>query len=310
MYPVEGSMDISFDLDKLSVDISDPDGDSFDWIISTNPDIGSNQSSADIYGKKFCDVNGLLMDTEYNWTVTAVDKRGAESNFKFNFKTEENIAPLPPSVISPKNRADEVKVEDVVLEWSCVDQNKGDSLSYDVYFDKTNNPKLFEKNINQSYFKIDDYLDLETTYYWKIIATDKFGETSESEIWSFTTSPVPPGPKPGDVEIDFSKKLCCAGVKVDVIHSGDRDVSDIFCHISISGGTLDMVNISKGGCIDRLNIGETQLISTRSLLDFKSKLIGFGNVVINVKTTNQDGEIVCTKSCDGLILGFLLLIPN
>jgi len=310
MYPVDGAMSASFGLKHLSLDIMDPDGDVFDWSISTDSNVGSNYSVSDSNGKKYCDVSGLLMNAEYNWTVTAVDNRGAEVTAVYSFKTEENTAPLPPSAIYPKDKAVDVNVKNLILNWSCIDPNQGDILSYNLYFGKTNNPEIIEENINDTFYEIHYDFDLETTYYWKVVATDRFGGTSESNIFSFTTSSIPPPPGPGDIDVDFSKGLCIASVKADLINIGDKDVSNVFWHVSVTGGIFDMLSVSKSGRIDRLNLNEKRDISTQSLLDIKSKVIGLGAVDITIRVTNEDGVLVCSEACDGILLGFLLIITN
>jgi len=308
--PMDGAMDTSFDLDKLSLYVSDPEGDSFDWSITTKPNIGSKDVSGDYDGEKTCDVYDLKPDFEYNWNITAIDSKGGTSTFVYFFKTEENIAPEIPNIVFPKDNDKDISVTDLVLNWSCNDPNEGDIVSYNVYFGKSSNPELLTENVSDEYYVIDYYLDIETKYYWKVKAIDSYGEITESNIISFTTGSIPPPPKPGDIDIIFSKKLCHAGVKVEIVNKQDRGVSNVNWHISVTGGLFDSVDVSTGGNINRLNLNERKYISTNSLLDFKSKVIGFGKVKITVITKNVNGETVCMGSSEGLLLGFSLFIIN
>ncbi len=75
--PANGSTDIPVTISSLSVNIEDPEGDSFDWSIETSPDIGSNSGSSENNGTKTCGVSGLDYDTTYTWFVNATDPDGS-----------------------------------------------------------------------------------------------------------------------------------------------------------------------------------------------------------------------------------------
>ncbi len=309
-HPIDGALDASIFLDKLSIDINDPEGDAFSWSISIVPSTGSNYSNDDFNGTKFCDADGLLPDTEYKWIVNATDSRGATYENIYSFKTEENYLPSIPRAIYPSDGISEINISDIVLNWSCNDPNKDDYLFYTVYFGKTKNPELYIENITETFYSINYDFSMKTTYYWKIKATDRFGATNESKIFSFTTSSVPPSPKPGDIDILFSKKVCSIGVKADIINSADSDVSNVYWYISVTGGILDNVDVSNEGSIYRLDLDEVYTISTYRFLNVKSNVIGFGEVDIAVSVADEDGEIVCEKSCKGYVFGLLTIIRN
>ncbi|UCE27714.1 MAG: hypothetical protein JSW52_02875 [Candidatus Coatesbacteria bacterium] len=64
-----------------------------------------------------------------------------------------------------------------------------DDYTYDIYFgtgEDLEDPPLVKENLD-----INEYcpgtLDYETTYSWKIVATDDYGRVSEGPLWSFTT---------------------------------------------------------------------------------------------------------------------------
>ncbi len=74
------------------------------------------------------------------------------------------------------------------LTWETATDPDGDDVSYQVYFDTENPPQITIANqLAISSFTIDNALELETTYYWKVIAKDTEGNTTESDIASFTT---------------------------------------------------------------------------------------------------------------------------
>jgi hypothetical protein len=71
--PTNGSTGIPITTALLSITIQDPEGDSFNWTISTSPNIGSNIGSNTNNGTKTCTVAGLAYLTTYTWTVKAYD---------------------------------------------------------------------------------------------------------------------------------------------------------------------------------------------------------------------------------------------
>lgn len=97
-----------------------------------------------------------------------------------------NNPPDTPSYPSPANN-DTVGSLQPTLEWSCSDPD-GDSLTYKVYFGKSSNPPL-KKSYHTSKTYSPGTLDPDTTYYWRIVASDGI-ETVEGPIWSFKTPTI------------------------------------------------------------------------------------------------------------------------
>ena len=71
--PTNGSTGIPITTALLSITIQDPEGDSFNWTISTSPNIGSNTGTTTNNGTKTCTIAGLAYLTTYTWTVKAYD---------------------------------------------------------------------------------------------------------------------------------------------------------------------------------------------------------------------------------------------
>jgi len=308
IYPGNGSTEVALNLNHLSVDIVDPDGDNFDWSITTSPDIGGNSSSNVYESTMICSLYNMMPNTIYNWIVTAEDSLGAKTTAVYSFKTRDNLPPEEPMDISPKNKDTNISII-CSLNWSCIDPdaNIKNNLEYDVYFGETSDPNLVEKEISESSYDITYDLNLDTTYYWKVVATDVFGASTESEVWSFKTSPIPPPPSVGSIDIDFPRKLCWSSVKTNIINKGVRDASNVKWSVSVAGGIINRINMSKSGCVDRLNSSETEEISTYSLLDFKSKVLGVGRVRITVKISNIYGEIVDVTFKEAFVVGPIVI---
>ncbi|MCA0447285.1 MAG: hypothetical protein LCH54_13760 [Bacteroidetes bacterium] len=100
-----------------------------------------------------------------------------------------NNAPDAPEVYSPANGSTG-KSTTIVLSWTGNDPD-GDVLTYNVYFGTS--PATIQI---VSSGKKEDYLEIRnlahnTTYYWKIIAKDNKGASTESLVWSFKTGDLP-----------------------------------------------------------------------------------------------------------------------
>lgn len=72
------------------------------------------------------------------------------------------------------------------MRWTGGDPD-GDPVTYDVYFGRTNPPPWVISNITNTLFFPPYGLEYNTTYYWKIVAWDNHGASSEGPIWCFTT---------------------------------------------------------------------------------------------------------------------------
>ena len=94
-------------------------------------------------------------------------------------------APYAPSNPNPEDNAIAVLTESE-LSWTGGDP-EGDPVTYDVYFGTTNSPPSV--SIEQSDTNYDPPGDLQynTEYFWKIVAHDDNGHTTEGPEWTFTS---------------------------------------------------------------------------------------------------------------------------
>lgn len=100
--PPHGSTDIPTTITSLSVLIEDPEGDSFDWSIETNPDIGSNSGTGEYNGVKTCTISNLEYDKTYTWYVNATDSGSGETSEEvYTFTTVANSPPGIPNIDGP-----------------------------------------------------------------------------------------------------------------------------------------------------------------------------------------------------------------
>ncbi len=121
----------------------------------------------------------------------------------------DNEAPVIPYNPVPADSSLNVSVN-TILYWSCSDPD-GDALVYDVYFGTTTDSFLVSTGQSDSTY-IAGVMNYETTYYWKIVASDGEDETI-SPVWTFTTESeeienqppaVPSNPVPADSSMNVS----------------------------------------------------------------------------------------------------------
>ena len=96
-----------------------------------------------------------------------------------------NRKPYSPSNPGPSHNATNQPLS-VNLSWDCSDPD-GDTVTYDVYFGTNTNPttKISSEQSGKTLSRSN--LLIGTTYYWKVVAKDGKGATTEGPVWQFTT---------------------------------------------------------------------------------------------------------------------------
>jgi len=95
-----------------------------------------------------------------------------------------NKPPYNPSNPSPADGSGGASTN-VKLSWDGGDPNGGDTVKYSVYLGTS--PRWMSRiceNISSTTYD-SGALDEYQTYYWKVVAMDEFGVTTESDVWSF-----------------------------------------------------------------------------------------------------------------------------
>jgi hypothetical protein len=150
------------------------------------------------------------------------------------YRLGSNRPPNTPSLPNPYDGKTNVDVNSE-LSWKGEDPDWFDLLTYDIYFGTTNPPPLVEEgSLGTTY--LPGTMDYETTYYWKIVVNDPYGEYAEGPVWEFTTEAnLPPtnpdinGPSTGIPDIEYSFLFI----------SNDSDDSDVYLYVDWGDDTFE-----------------------------------------------------------------------
>ncbi|MCD4792685.1 MAG: hypothetical protein K8R54_05605 [Bacteroidales bacterium] len=100
-------------------------------------------------------------------------------------KDEPNVAPDKPSNPTPAHEAVDIEISLPFISWTCSDAD-ADVISYGVYFGTSEDPDFKETVVGDKSYNLAG-LEVNTKYYWKIIANDGNEHETASDVWNFTT---------------------------------------------------------------------------------------------------------------------------
>ncbi|MBS3817693.1 MAG: PKD domain-containing protein, partial [Candidatus Thermoplasmatota archaeon] len=257
--PADGATGVSTD-PTLSVDVSDPDGDSMDvsfYNASDDSLINTDSGVAD-GGTASVTWSDLSYNTTYDWYAVADDGQATNSSGTWSFTTidEINRAPDAPTDPSPQDGAADVTLNPTL----SVNVSDPDEDSMDVvFYDASNDSSIgLDTNVNSGGRASVTWSNLsdDTIYEWYAVASDG-SLTNQSETWSFTTSssnkppesPTNPSPSNGTTDVGLSPTLFVDvsdpdGDPMDVVFYDASDDGEIGTDIAVPSGSSASVTWS------------------------------------------------------------------
>ncbi|RLF39919.1 MAG: hypothetical protein DRN12_06310, partial [Thermoplasmata archaeon] len=187
-FPANGATNVPITLSQLSVDIADPDGDTFDWTIETSPNIGSSSGTGESDGTKTCSISGLQYGTTYTWYVNATDPSGSGTYTRavYTFTTKTNNPPTF-SNENPANGATNVPITLSQLSIDIADPD-GDTFDWTIETSPNIGSSSGTGESNGTKTCSISGLQYGTTYTWYVNATDPSGSgTYTRAFYTFTT---------------------------------------------------------------------------------------------------------------------------
>jgi hypothetical protein len=167
----------------------------------------------------------------------------------FNINLMDNNPPYEPSNPHPIDGSIRVPIN-VVLHWTGGDPDLGDIVTYDVYFgDSIPINNLVSNNQSETCYELTE-LELNKTYFWRIVAWDNNGASTSGLNWGFTTginlppnAPIIRGPRSKSrvknllFTKPFPKPLPKPGTYNYTFNSTDPENEDVYYFIEWGDGT-------------------------------------------------------------------------
>ncbi len=150
------------------------------------------------------------------------------------YRVGSNRVPDTPSSPNPHDGKTNVDIN-ADISWQGGDPDWFDTITYDIYFEATNPPSLVVSDSEDTTYD-PGTLDYETTYYWQIIATDPYDESSEGPIWEFTTEI---NAAPATPEINGPPKGLPGNEYSFTFVSTDSDDFDLYYYVDWGDGTFE-----------------------------------------------------------------------
>ena len=197
---------------------------------------GTYYAPIDVGNNTSYQLTGLSNNTTYYIALTAYDGPRNESAYSYEIMVttgKVTIGPFPgnnkpntPSNPSPPDGALNQSIN-TILTWHGGDPDADDTVTYDIYFaPDSSRPSLVKSGHGTNSYN-PGILDYSTTYYWQIVAKDKYGATDVGPIWVFMTgsasnnppnTPSYPSPADGSTNQSINTTLTWQG--------GDPDTED------------------------------------------------------------------------------------
>ena len=184
IYPPQEAENIPISTSELQFHISDANGDLMDYIVTTNPDIGSGSGTSKTDGTYSIPISGLEGTEEYHWTVKVTDGEKTSDN-SFSFTTE----PTAPIVYDPdpENGEKYVSIDQSQLQFTLKDI-QGDTMDYTVET-VPNVGSGSGSGVGDGTYSVPiSGLEHSTDYNWFVNVTD--GEVWKHKIFYFQTEPI------------------------------------------------------------------------------------------------------------------------
>jgi len=188
----------------LAWEASDPDNDDLTYDVYLGTSSSPPSEASDISSKSY-EPGSLEKGTTYYWKVEVTDQDGATTEgpvWSFTTPSGGNDPPNEPNSPTPSD-GERTSGTSPTLEWEVSDPD-GDELTYDVYLGTSESPEKKESDLSSDSYDPGS-LQSGTTYYWKVVATDQDGASTEGPVWSFKTSSSenqspnePSSPSPSD----------------------------------------------------------------------------------------------------------------
>jgi hypothetical protein len=129
--------------------------------------------------------------------ILAISSNGGDSSVPITMEKQNHPPELPASSLPEDGATNQSVYTTLSCQGGDADIEDGDELTYDIYF--STQESLVDSEDSSALICFDMelcYCDPgtgsvgnDTTYYWKVVSKDSYGEETSGEVWNFTTEP-------------------------------------------------------------------------------------------------------------------------
>lgn len=172
----------------------DPDGDlvSYTLLIDQGQVNPSTVISSNIQTTNFTLSTSLDNNTIYSWQVIASDSNGGITSSEiFQFTTQENQPPENFNLLQITDNGTDINLNPELIWENAIDP-EGDEVTYQILLDmdSASPTTIIASDLELTNYTIDNSLEYKAEYSWQVIASDTNGNSTASEIFSFTTREI------------------------------------------------------------------------------------------------------------------------
>ncbi|MBT1708761.1 hypothetical protein KK062_11025 [Fulvivirgaceae bacterium PWU5] len=176
---------------------------------------------------------------------------------------DNNRAPVKPLLQSPLDRSVDQPFT-TRLEWQAVTDSDGEAVTYTLYVDTSTTPvQKVATGITGTFFQV-KALKQNTTYYWKVVASDTHGTVSESDVWRFTTLPNAANASPRVPTLTQPANNATAVSRLPVLRwnaLSDSNGDPVFARVYIGTSASDLTIVAEDITSNQYTV-TTKLISS------------------------------------------------
>jgi len=136
-------------------------------------------------------ITSLANGITYYWRVRA-SNAGGQSPFSSTWRFTTIVAPLAPALVSPPNGATNIPASPITFTWNV--STGATSYQLQVSTNSSFSSTVVDRDTISNTSSSVTGLANDTTYYWRVRASNAGGTSPFSSTWRFTTLVAPPGP--------------------------------------------------------------------------------------------------------------------
>ncbi len=191
--PGNNTIEIPLNTTVLSIHLEDPESDPFTWMITTSPDIGTNQETNATNGTKHCPITGLVSATTYTWFVTVTDGQHW-TNTSYQFTTEHTDS-TPPQITNITMKTSDPRDIQPGFGWENITCIVTDDFSVDTVLLNITHPNstttsiILQQVASSTIYYYNTTLTHYGTYTYHLWANDTNNNHMTTNTSNFTLAP-------------------------------------------------------------------------------------------------------------------------